>query len=141
MGKVKVLEAAAKDMRDLALLDPLAMTKLATLFKQLENDPQKFSKLMVNGYGEFKLDDFNVLKWREAQNNDIDLWRLKDLSLEREGKFYRVPYCLNDNKTIAYILAVVHKEHTEGFDYDDICSPVVRRIIASHAELRSKGKL
>ncbi|REE93797.1 hypothetical protein [Cupriavidus plantarum] len=137
MGTVVIQPRAQDDIMALSCVDPAAMGCVLALFRQLETDPAKFAQLLVNGRGSFKTDDFNVRKWVMAQDTGRALWRLKHLALEREGKFFRVVYCVSRDFKCAHVLAVVRVYDAKAeFDYDDPTNPLVRRVFDAYDALR-----
>ena len=141
MGKFIFHRDALEDIKLLSFEHSVEMLQLGQLFRQLEADPVKFEKIWEDGYGEFRnaQDKFNVLKWRKAQAKGHGLWRLKDLDLERNGKCFRVFYCMHDaHYEQAHVLAVVYKQLNDKseFDYDDLKSPTAVRMLRAYDGVR-----
>lgn len=141
MGALVIQPRAQEDIMALSCVDAASIACVLSLFRQLEADPAKFSQLLLNGYGSFKTDGFNVRKWVTAQDTGRDLWRLKHLGLEREGRFYRVLYCMSRDLKCAHVLAVVRVyDPNAEFDYDDPTNPIVRRVFDAYDALRRTTK-
>jgi len=146
MGKLHIDRAAGEDIQTLGAIHPFHIAKLLALFRQLETDPAKFSMLWRDGYGDIRCDAFNVKGWRTPQNEGYDLWRLKDLGLEREEHFYRVIYCEGRSSSEAHVLGVVKldkkdpSKNSQDFSYDDLSQPIVVRMLRSFERIRGTGK-
>jgi hypothetical protein len=137
MGSLIIHPKAKEDIDTLGTVDPYAIGAILALFRQLQADPSKFAQLFQHDCGDFKTDTFNVKKWSTAQGTGRDLWRLKHLGLERDGRFYRLPYCASADHKKVHILGVFRVYGTEeDFDYDDLTHPHVRRVFDAYESVR-----
>ena len=138
MGRFLYHPNARDDIQALSALYPEAMLRLGALLRQLEADPAMFQHIWQDGYGRFSADAMNVLEWRSAQKHGYDLWRLKDLGLERDGVYFRIFYCQHAGRpNLAHVLAVIRKyEGSREFDYDDLTHPDVRRVLRAYLDVR-----
>lgn len=135
MYELIVHDEATEDLRKILASDKPAGLKLAKLIQQLKVDQDLLDRLTQTGYGGSpnkprpKSATFNTGMWRAAQEDGMNLWRLRPFHFEVLG--YRLLYAFFAPGTYI-VLAIVEKaKHGDStdtrFDYE-LSHPISQRI-------------
>ena len=121
---------AVDDLRALAVSESAAAAAVFAVIEQLEHDPKLIDKLTQHGNNVVGEGEINVKRWQSAKSTKGDLWRFRVLN--SPATTYRVVYGYFWPTRQICVLAVVQKD---GFDYDDLSSPIAQRILADWRSL------
>lgn len=121
---------AVADLRALRQADARAAATVAALLQQLQADPRAIDKLTQYGESTVGSVRLGVKRWQAARNRRGDLWRFR--ALDTPATSYRVVYGYHWQTRQLCILGVVHKD---AFNYDDLNSPLAKRILAAWCSL------
>lgn len=116
------------DLARIRAESPSALARIAALIRQLQADPRMAEKLLDHGFGAKGGEAISASKWITLWKQGLDIWRLKDWSLEHMGLRYRVIYLYLRSEARFVIMAIVKREE---WDYDDEQHPIRQRILAS----------
>ncbi len=135
MYELIVSDDAAGDLERLLLEKRTVAIRIIALLEQLSCDQDLLDRLTQDGYGgspkrPVRGAVINIGKWISAQKKGLNLWRMRDFELSRQGHEYRVIYAYNPSKEQYLVLAVVERD----FDYDESHS-ITQRIFATYNRL------
>ncbi len=125
---------AKTDLETLWRTSEAAAALIAALIEEIQGDPRKLDALTDHDFGAKQTKRFHVSKWVRMWKQGLDLWRLKDWSLEALHLPYRIVYAYNPKTMSFHLLAVCHR--TE-IDYDDDKHPLTRRILNAYEDIRT----
>src|SRR5690606_24866746 len=118
---------AQNDLEELALTDPLVVTRFRAFLEQAKCDPNLLRSLSTHSFDD---SDIDIKKWIRRHNEGQPIWRLRFCCFVGREPDYRVFYCIDRNpkQNIVYILGIKRRKE---IDYDDEDHPTSRRIISA----------
>lgn len=138
MYELIVGDDAATDIEALLDTAPAVALRIVALLEDLADDQDLLDRLSQDGYGgspkkPIRGAVINIGKWISAQQKGLNLWRMRDFELSKQGHEYRVIYAFNPTKNQYFVLAVVERE----FNYDEQ-HPVTKRVYAAYKALEDQ---
>lgn len=135
MYELIVGDDAADDLEQLLKTNRTAAVRVIALLENLQDDQDLMDRLTQEGYGGSPWKPtrgavINIGSWVMAQRLGMNLWRMRDFELSRQGHEYRVIYAFNPTTHQYYVLAVVER----AFNYDEQ-HPVTQRIFSAYRQL------
>lgn len=145
MYELIVHDDAAADLRAILSTDRANGLKLAKLIQQLQVDQDLLDRLTQHKYGGSpngprpKNATFNTGMWRAAQDDDMNLWRLRPFQVDILD--YRFIYAFFAPNTYI-VLAIVEKaQHgnsiDERFNYE-LSHPISKRIQSAYRSIEDE---
>jgi hypothetical protein len=140
-----VHDDASADLREILSTDRTNGLRLARLIQQLQADQDLLDRLTQQKFGGSpnaprpKYATFNTGMWRAAQDNDMNLWRLRPFHVDILD--YRFIYAFFAPDTYIILAIVAKAQHgdrnDERFDYE-LSHPISKRIQSAYRSIEDE---
>lgn len=139
MYELIIGDDATLDLEELLSAQPVAAYRLIALLDELAGSQDLLEKLSWDQYGgkpHAPKDDakLSVAKWIMPYRKGMNIWRLRDFELSRQGFEYRIIYAYIPSKDLYFVLAVVER----AFNYEPE-HPVTQRVFDAYQKLEADG--
>lgn len=135
---------AAADLKGILVTDKSTAAKIITLIRELQSDQDLLDRLTQQEYGGTpnrpspQNAKFSVKMWRAAQNDGMNLWRMRSFDARSLG--FRFIYAFFPPETYVLLAIVEKAEHDDPdddrFNYE-LNHEISHRIAESYAALRN----
>ena len=136
MIHVSLHDDASADLEAHRVVDPAAVADMAVFLQEAKGAGDRVADVLTTtgdvGLGRVRL---NVKEWRSAQGmrRGPNLWRLR--ILDSPATMYRLIFGYHYQTRQLVVLAILRKKadgtFEADFDYDNLNSPIARRILAA----------